>query len=184
MSFCLLATSFAQAGWQLNNAESNLSFVSIKKDVVAEVHHFTSMQGKVSNSGFAKLVIDLASIESNIDIRNQRMKKHLFKVGSFANATIETKFDAKLLSELAEGTSMVTVLPFSLNLHGQKQSFEAQVRVTKLAEQLLVSNISTIIVNAAEFDMVKGIEKLAELAGLPNIAMAVPVNFNLAFKQQ
>ena len=183
-SMCLLASTFAQANWQLDSEQSNLSFVSVKKDVIAETHHFTSMQGKVTKSGIAKLVIDLSSIESNIDIRNERMKKHLFEVERFANATIETKFSPALVTDMKEGESVITTLPFTLDLHGNKQTFDATVRVSKLADKLLVSSMSTVIISAAKFDMVKGIQKLAELAKLPNITMAVPVNFNLAFEKK
>lgn len=184
LGLCLLGSAQLQASWQLNNEASNLTFVSVKKGKIAEVHHFGSMQGKVSNKGIGKVSIDLASIESNIDTRNQRMKKYLFKVDKFASATIEAKFDSALLNNLTTGQTTTVALPFVLDLHGQQQHYSANVRLTKLVNKILVSSMSPVIINAADFDLIKGIEKLAQLAKLPSIATAVPVTFNLTFEQQ
>eukprot|EP00493_Phyllostaurus_siculus_P025750 UN26095 len=38
----------AHADWQLVNDKSQLSFVSIKKDSIAEAHHFTNLEGTLS----------------------------------------------------------------------------------------------------------------------------------------
>lgn len=183
MSICLLASSSAFAGWKLNNEASNLTYVSTKSSAVAEVNHFTSLQGNVSEQGKATISIDLSSVETNIAIRNERTKKHLFDVAKFATASVSTDFDTELLSQLKQGQSTTTSLPFTLALHGQKQTFNAQVRITKLEGQLLVSSMSPVIIYAANFDLVKGIETLKNLAKLPSVATAVPVSFNLSFSQ-
>ncbi len=179
-----MASSNVMAAWQLNNENSNLSFVSVKSGAVAETHHFSAMQGKVSEKGFAKVMLDLTSIESNIDIRNERMQNHLFETAKFTSASIETKFDSALINDLAEGKTTTAKLPFTLSLHGQEQTFNADVRITKLADQLIVSSMSPVIIYATNFDMVKGIEKLREIAKLPSIATSVPVTFNFAFNKK
>jgi len=44
-----------------------------------------------------------------------------------------------------------------------------------------VHSLQPVIVRAVDFDLLKGIEKLAELANLPSIAKAVPVEVLLVF---
>lgn len=169
------------AAWQLDNKNSNLTYVSTKSGAVAEVNHFGTLSGKVSDEGFAKIVIDLTSVETNIAIRNERTQKHLFEVSKFASASVQTKFEADLLDSLQQGQSTTAKLPFTLELHGQKQTFDAQVRITKVNNQLLVSSMAPVIIYAANFDLVKGIEALRNIAKLPSISTAVPVSFNLSF---
>lgn len=184
LGLCLLASSNVMATWKLDNNASTLSYVSTKSGAVAEVNHFTSMKGKVTEQGVAKLNIDLASVETNIAIRNERMKKHLFQIEKFTSATVSTKFEADVLNGLKQGQSTTAKLPFTLELHGQKQSFDAEVRITKLADKLIVSSMSPVIIYAANFDLVKGIETLRNIAKLPSIATAVPVSFNLSFSEK
>ena len=49
--------------------------------------------------------------------------------------------------------------------------------------RILVHGISPVIVSAGDFGLAEGIEKLREIAGLPAIATAVPVYFNLVFER-
>ena len=75
----------AHLTWLLNTADSNLSYVSIKKDHVAELNHFSRnednvipLSGSIKSDGTALLKIDLNSVESAIDIRNSRLLSFLF----------------------------------------------------------------------------------------------------------
>lgn len=63
----------ALAAWQLDNEKSTLSFISIKKNDIAEVHQFNSLSGEVDQSEI-KFVIDLASVDTKIALRDQRMR--------------------------------------------------------------------------------------------------------------
>ncbi|MGB0899724.1 MAG: YceI family protein [Psychrobium sp.] len=184
IGLCLFASTNVMAAWQLDNSSSSLSYVSTKNSAVAEVNYFTRMQGTVAEQGNAELAIDLTSVETNIPIRNERTKKHLFEVNKFSSAAITTKFDSELLRGLKSGQSVTAKLPFTLTLHGKEQSVDAEVRITKLADRLIVSSMSPIVIYAASFDLVKGIETLRTIAKLPSIATAVPVNFNLSFNKE
>lgn len=46
-----------------------------------------------------------------------------------------------------------------------------------------MNSFQPIIVNANEFDLVAGIDKLREIAGLSSISQAVPVSFVLTLTQ-
>ena len=48
-------------------------------------------------------------------------------------------------------------------------------------DRILVNSAVPVIVNAAEYDLAAGVEKLREVAGLPAISNAVPVTFSLVF---
>ena len=64
------------ASWTLVPESSHLAYGSIKKDTVGEVNSFTSLSGQVSPDGQVEVEIDLSSVETNIDIRNERIEGH------------------------------------------------------------------------------------------------------------
>ena len=47
----ILVAPLASANWQVNNEQSNVSFVSIKKNSVAEAHHFKNVSGTLNEQG-------------------------------------------------------------------------------------------------------------------------------------
>ena len=54
------------------------------------------------------------------------------------------------------------------------------VLVTKVTEnELLVVSSHPVILSVDDYKLAQGVEKLRELAGLPNISHAVPVSFYL-----
>lgn len=177
----LLAAFSAQAAdWQLNNAESQLSFISIKKGNVAEVHHFDRLTGSLSENGLFTVDIDLESVNTNIDIRDQRMREFLFNVVDFPAATLSAQVEPAMVAELGVGASRTATVEASLNLHGQTQTVAADVVVTKLNDNtLMLVSAKPLILNVADFALVQGVEKLQELAGLPSISHAVPISFYL-----
>jgi len=59
------------------------------------------------------------------------------------------------------------------------------VRVVKLSkDRILAASVKPIIVNADQYELLGGVEKLREVANLPSISTAVPVTFSFVFKQQ
>ncbi|PJA31516.1 MAG: YceI family protein [Zetaproteobacteria bacterium CG_4_9_14_3_um_filter_53_7] len=181
MLLLMLLPATAWAGsWTLDAGNSDINFVSVKKDTVAEVHHFTALSGSAKD-GSASVVIDLASVESGIAIRNERMKSMLFDVAQFATATITADISAVETSKLKVGEMVTATVPVSLDLHGFKQELKADVTVIALNDGLLVTSRSPVIVKAADFGLVAGIEALRDAAKLPSIAQSVPVSFHLRF---
>ncbi len=77
---CLLVSGAASANWQLLNDKSQLSFVSIKKNSIAEASHFTQLAGQLSDQGQFSVNVDLTSAETFIPIRNERLSKILFEL--------------------------------------------------------------------------------------------------------
>ncbi|WLQ12832.1 YceI family protein [Hahella aquimaris] len=177
---CISSSVFAN--WQLNNEESKLSFISIKATDVAEVHHFGQLSGSISDAGEAVLEIDLNSVATNIDIRNERMKKELFQTGQFPKATYSVKLDPELLKKATPGASIVTSLDGSLELHDVKKEVKAEVVINRVSDkQVVVSTLQPLVINAADFALKDGVMKLKDIAKLPSISISVPVTFNLTF---
>lgn len=174
----------AFADWQLEGGDSSINFVSVKKSTVAETHFFKSLSGTISDDGHAKITIDLASVETNIPIRNERMQKMLFETATFASATLTTTVDAAKLKALKPGQTMALTANVSVELHGEKKTEPAQLQVTALEDnQLLVTTSAPVVVNAGDFKLLEGIGKLREVAGLDSISPLVPVTAKLLFKQ-
>ncbi len=179
----LLGSSFASADWQLLNDQSQLNFVSVKKSAVVEVHRFKALKGSVSESGEAQLSIDLTSVDTNIGIRDERMQKMLFQTNLHPQATVSADIDAMALKNLKVGQSNAMDVSFTLSLHGQTQTITAPVEVIGLQGGLIrVNTLQPVVIKAADFKLIEGINRLKEIAGLPSITTAVPVMAQLTFK--
>lgn len=172
----------AMADWQLNVDESSLIFTSIKKEHIVENHTFDTFKAKISESGEVELTIDLASVNTNIPIRDQRMGEHLFATKLFPTASFTSKVPSEFLASLKVGDIKPLTLTGNITLHDHTQKISAQVNVSRLTKnKVLVSSVAPILIKAKDFALVKGINKLQELAGLPSISHTVPVVFTLSF---
>ena len=180
----LSISSHAFATWTLDNTKSSLTFVSTKAIDIAEVHHFTQLVGRVSDKGKAVLTIELASVETGIPIRNERMMEMLFETNRFPLATVRSKIDMDIVDGIAPGNNKHMAVELELDLHGVRITLETSIMVVRLNEStLLVSSTKPVIVNAATVELSPGIEALREVASLPSIGNAVPVSFILTFNR-
>jgi len=85
----------------LDGETSAVSFGSVKKGTVGETNHFTRISGTVSPEGDVTVDVDLASVETWIDIRNERVIEHVFL--NAPTATFSAKVDMASLKNLAVG---------------------------------------------------------------------------------
>lgn len=181
--FALLTSAHAAAQWALAADDSSLSFISVKAEHIAEVHSFTRLSGEIDGGGEAVVSIDLTSVQTGIDIRNERMQSMLFNTDMYPRAQVSADVDIAALSSMAVGESSVVEVPLAINLHGEVLTLSAPLRVSHVQEGLRVDTLAPIIVNADAFALVEGIESLREIAGLPSIGRSVPVSFSLLFSQ-
>lgn len=174
----------AAADWSLSSEESRIGFVSVKAGTVAESHHFSALQGTVDDSGAAEIFIPLDGVETNIDIRNERMREFLFETAKYPSAAITATIDEKALNGLKVGARSQIDFVGELRLHGATSPIETTLTVTRLSKiRVLVETTDPIILYADQFDLVAGLDKLTELAGLSSITPAVPVTASLVFEQ-
>ncbi len=172
------------AAWTLDNDSSQVSFVSVKAGDAGEVHRFTEISGELSSGGKASVTIQLASVDTLIPLRDERMRELLFQTGIFPTASLSTDIDMDALNAIEPGDSMDMAANLTLDLHGQQLSLAAEMIVARLGDhRLMVSSRKPVIVNAASVDLVNGIEALREIANLPSISKAVPVSFVLTFDE-
>ena len=102
---CALASLLSQtalADWQVGPG-SQVRFVSIKNNTIGEVSHFETLAGSVTDAGEVEVRVALDSVETNIGIRNERMKKMLFEVGLYPEAVITAQLDAEAVAALSAG---------------------------------------------------------------------------------
>lgn len=179
-----LAAAAPKNEWRLVNSESRLNFSSAKNDKVGEVHHFETLSGRVAEDGKTTINIDLNSVQTWVDIRNDRMKQFLFETVQFPVATITTTIDVRQFENLAIGQKVSTSTEVTLSLHGVSKKIEAGLEVVRLGKnRVLVYPDEMVMLDAAAFALGGGIDKLKELAKLQSINMAVPVNFSFVFER-
>lgn len=185
---CLLLSTFfcvapAFADWKLEASASTLHFTTIKKDAIGEVMTFKQLQGNISDAGEFEFVIPLASVETLVPIRNQRMQEFLFEVAKFPLAKGTGKVSNINLVSMGVGAVRSLSVPVQIDLHGKKVVKQLSLKVAKLDNNTIwVVTEAPFILDAAEFGLTAGIDKLKELAALSTIAQAVPVTVNLTYK--
>ena len=172
------------ADWSLMHAESDIAFVTVKNNAVVESHTFTQFTGSVSAEGEAQVNIDLASVETQIPIRNERMAAMLFETVRFPSLKITSKFDPATLGKMEEGASLHIDVPAKITMHGTHADMRLPIVITKLsAKRFQVVTAKPIVAYASQFDLTQGVEALRVIAKLATITPAVPVTFSLIFEQ-
>lgn len=184
-SLLLLGSGTAHAAWTLNSEQSELVFVSIKKSETAEVGTFNMLTGTLADDGKASLTIDLGSVNTDIEIRDIRMRDMLFEITKYPSAQLNTAVTIDAVQDLQPGETLIQELDFTLELHGQSKSFKAPVLITALENgNMHVMTREPVIINAVDFNLVEGINQLREIAGLSSISLAIPVTAQLVFTRQ
>lgn len=179
----LVCAGTAQADWRLLNEASSLSFVTTKADNVAEAHTFDRLSGSIANNGALDIVIELASVNTMIPVRNERMQNMLFETGMFPRARVTSIVDIAPLVALSPGATTVVPLEITLSLHGKSANYATELAVTRTSGGLIAATRKPVIVTAEAFGLEGGVEALREVAGLSRISHAVPVSFVVQFQQ-
>lgn len=174
----------AFADWELLNDESSVHYVSIKSSNIGEINSFKKLSGSVADNGAVSLNINLASVETNIPIRNERMQEMFFEVTKFAEAHISGDVDLARVAKLEVGETYSDSITLKLSLHGVSKEITSGVQITKLSgNKVLVTSLEPVLVNAEDYTLAQSIEALRVVASLPAISTVVPVTYSLVFKQ-
>jgi len=169
--------------WRLNAGESTLAFGSVKNGFIAEVHAIPGLSGGADSSGQFSVSLDLASVQTGVDIRDERMRDLFFETALYPVAVINGTFTPADFKDMKAGERKVLTLPVTISLHGVEQAREIEVSVVRLArDKMLVASQKPVMVEAADFNLGEGIEKLRAAVGLDSIAAASPVTFILVFE--
>ena len=181
LSFLMtMGSVFAFAGWEVDPTGSHIGFASVKNDLIAENHTFTEVTGRVSVAGEANITVTLASVETLIPLRNERMQTMLFNIAKFPQATITSEVPVNELSLMATGESSVLDIELLIDLHGKELKKSVPVKVTSIGDNGFdVSSLGPIIVHASQFALSDSVDALRKIAGLQSIDLMVPVTFDL-----
>jgi len=178
------APSVTGTQWTVDTEASELSYVSIKQGEIAEANTFENVSGSVTAEGAATIEIDLASVSTGVDIRDERMRDIFFVVANNPKATVTAQIDPAAFEALGVGESADTTLDGTLSLTGVEAPFQAEVSVTRAGpDRIIAVSDKPVIIDAGRFELTDELAQLQELAGLASITPAVPVTFSIAFER-
>lgn len=186
--FCIALSFFstlAQAAWMLDEQQSSLNYLTTKNSHITEINHFTNISGEITKNGIATLYIDIASVETNIPIRNERMQKHLFAAKKFPKITVSIDVGKTTLESLKQGQTKRYELPAKISMHGIEKTLKTQIIVSRdNMDNITATAAQPVVINASDFLLTDGIETLKNIAKLSSISYSVPVSFSLVYKKQ
>ena len=171
--------------WSIDSAASDLSYVTIKSGNIAETNSFETVSGSVAADGTASVEIDLSSVSTGVDIRDERMRDIFFVVADNPTATITAQVDPASFEKLSIGANSETTIEGTVSLKGVEAPFKAEATVTRAGEdRVVVVSDKPVIIYADALGLTEGLAQLQELAGLPSITPVVPVSFSLTFARE
>ena len=180
----LLFSSPVFSDWYLVNEESKLNFISIKASNIAEIHSFKKISGNVKENGEAQVSINLASLETLIPIRNERMGNLLFETKIYPSAVFKLEVDLEKMLLIDNGKSYEVKYRGMLGFKNKQFPLLVKLKVTRLSNQSFsVSSLEPLLLNADRLGLSNGVEALRAVAGLPSISKSVPVTFSLMFRK-
>ena len=128
--------------------------------------------------------IDLSSVDTQLELRDQRMRDIVFKVAENASAKLTGDMNLEAHHDQEIGTSRKIEASIGIELVGQKIDYDVMLLVTRLAEnKVMVTPHGVIFLDLEDFELADAIETLRELAGLDRIATAAPMSFYLTFEK-
>jgi len=168
-------------GWALDSEASALRFMSVKKGDLAETNSFATLSGLITEDGKAQIRILLDSVDTNVDLRNVRMRFLFFETFLHPEATITAQLDPAALTDLHVTRRKMVDLDYSLTLHGVTVNKSAEVALTLVSnDRVTVSATTPIALTLAEFNLEGGREKLQEAAGVTIVPLGI-VSFDFVF---
>jgi len=172
----------APDSWTLVSDASAISFVTVKNGDVIEAHHFTDLSGTVSSDGAAQLTIQSASLETYIDIRNERVRDILLQVTQFPIIEVSANLDAGEFGALLPGAPLRTEIEMLVTIAGTTRSLYADVLVTRGDDGVSVATLEPVIVDMRDYGLGDAVEALRAIANLDAITPAIAVSARLAFE--
>jgi polyisoprenoid-binding protein YceI len=171
-------TGLAQADWAtLDSANSTVSYVSIKLNEISEVHSFNAVSGSISDSEKVSIQIEAASINSGIEIRDDRMREFLFAVTDYPEITISANID---INAIPSGVTRMQ-FPAIVTIKNIELPITVDAFVSLGPSAVTVSSATPVIVSTGQAGLSEGVAQLSELAGGIVIGSSVPVSFFLSF---
>ena len=127
------ATASARA-YQVDNAQSSVQFVTTKAGQpgvggISEVQSFKRYSGGMTAAGQVTFDIDLASVDTGVGIRDERLRTMLFMVQATPQARFTAQLDPAVARALPAAAFSDVDIKGTLALVGQTRPVEAKLRV-------------------------------------------------------
>ncbi len=170
-------------GWTLNPETSALRFQSVKNETKVESSTFGSYAGTIDETGLATVRVLMDSVDTNVDLRNVRMRFLLFETFQHPEAVITMQLDSEDLADLRDVRRKVMMADYTIDLHGVTSDREAEIAVMLLDEDTVAVTSSTpISLPIQDFGLEDGVAKLEEAAKVEIIPSAT-VTFDFTFNR-
>ncbi|SUO96429.1 YceI family protein [Suttonella ornithocola] len=182
----LAALSFpliASANWQSDNAQVNFltTKVTADKNVIIEPNHFAPSKLTLSDDGKLSGTLDLNTIQSGIDIRNERLRDWVFKTAN-GQLSISGQVDIEPLSKLEIGESRSIKQALTLTFGDKEATITLPLLVFKTNDaRLQITSLSPALLDLSAFKVENEVNKLREVAGLLSISLQLPVTISATF---
>jgi polyisoprenoid-binding protein YceI len=183
-------TATANAAWSVSNEQSNISFVTTKAGQpgvagISETQTFKRFAGGLDKQGQIKLAIDLASVDTGIEIRDERLRTMLWNVKATPQAVFTAKLPVDLLAQVNGNNAANIEVEGQLEMAAQSKPVKAKLRITHMgADSLQVVTLAPIVINASDFGIKAGVEAMREVMGLNFLSSSAPVSFALQLVKQ
>ncbi len=177
----LAQDSLLAGGWQLDPDASSIKFQSVKNGSKVETSRFANFNGVLDENGLATVLVELNSVDTEVDLRNVRMRFLFFETYRFPIATVSARVEESTLQTLQAKRRMKLPVEFELELHGVKQTLSVDTTLTQFADdQISITSSSPVTIAADQFDLMEGILKLQDAANV-EILPSGSVSFDLTF---
>lgn len=174
----------ASMEWTLDGEASSLSFVTVKNSDVLEASHFGTLTGSVSEDGNAHVSAQTDTVESWVDIRNERLVEHFFQSASHPMLSVDTQIDLDAFDRLETGETMRTELTLTVTLVSTPRTIYTDVLVTRAgSDTVIVATAEPVMVDARDFGLGPQVELLESLVGLDSVSPVAAVSAYLVYER-
>lgn len=167
--------------WSIAPEHSKLNFTSTKNGSVTEKHHFERFTGSLLSNDQFVLTVDLTSLNTSIEIRDQRVNQHVFATEEYPKAMVIGKFE--VFDIPMKGQTIEVKLQANLYFKNLRLPIEAMVTINNQGEQLVVTSTQPLILQADKLQIGEGIASLKKLANLKSINPEFPVSFKFTLER-
>jgi OmpA-OmpF porin, OOP family len=176
-------------GWDLDPAQSNIRFQSIKYTaehvMKVESSTFATFSGGIEPDGAATVKVALDSVDTLVDLRNVRMRFLFFETFKYPEATISMQLTPENFTDLPQMHRKTMTLPYTFDLHGMSIPMESPITVMLLGNDMVsVASAQPISIAASDFGLAENITKLEEAVGGISVIPSATVTFDLIFQRR
>jgi polyisoprenoid-binding protein YceI len=185
VTFGLMATTAAAntSNYIVDNDNSSVNFSVTKKQYIVEPAVFHGLEGSIDAKGNATISIDINSVDSSNPIRDNRLIEMFFQAEFFPEAIISAQIGSDILN--SDQQLQQASIPATLELYETKREITLDVMIVKVGNDLVVTSLKPIIVNAKQFNIpTENLNALSKVCGGITISDIVPVNFTVTFRKK